>query len=40
MIIRTAKPEDAAPIRDIVRAAFAGDQEANLVVDLDRAGEL
>jgi putative acetyltransferase len=40
MIIRATKPEDAASIRDVLRAAFLGDHEADLVDDLDRAGEL
>ena len=40
MIIRAAVPSDAALIRCILRAAFTGDQEADLVDDLDCAGEL
>jgi putative acetyltransferase len=40
MIIRAAKPEDAASIRDTQRAAFASDLEADLVDDLGRAGDL
>jgi putative acetyltransferase len=40
MIIRAAKPQDATSIRDILRAAFGGGQEADLVDDLDCAGEL
>jgi putative acetyltransferase len=40
VIIRAAVPSDAASIRELLRAAFASDQEADLVDDLDCAGEL
>jgi len=40
MIIRAETPADAAGIRAIVSAAFAGDQEADLVDDLRRDGDL
>jgi putative acetyltransferase len=38
--VRAADPNDAASIRGVTCAAFGGDQEANLVDELDRAGEL
>jgi len=40
MNIRLEKPDDVASIRSIVCAAFAGEQEANLVDDLRRDGDL
>jgi putative acetyltransferase len=40
MIVRAETPADVASIRDIVRAAFAGEQEADLVDDLRRDGDL
>lgn len=40
MIIRAAVPSDAVPIRGILCAAFAGEQEADLVEHLRRDGEL
>jgi len=40
MIIRLEVPGDVAPIRDVVRAAFAGEQEADLVDGLRRSGDL
>lgn len=40
MIIRVAIPGDAATIRNILRAAFGGDQEANLIDNLRNAGDL
>ena len=39
-MIRPALPRDAASIRDLLHAAFAGEQEAGLVDDLGRAGDL
>jgi putative acetyltransferase len=40
MIVRPETPADVANIRDVVRAAFAGDQEADLVDDLRREDDL
>ena len=40
MIVRAETPADIAGIREVVRAAFAGDQEAGLVDDLRRDGDL
>ncbi len=40
MIVRAETPADVASIRDLVRAAFAGDVEADLVDDLRRDGDL
>ncbi len=40
MIIRAALPGDAAAIRELLRTVFANDQEAALVDDLSRDGEL
>ena len=40
MIIRAETPADVADIRNIVGAAFAGHQEADLVDDLRRDGDL
>lgn len=40
MIIRAALPGDATAIRELLRTAFASDQEAALVDDLGRARDL
>lgn len=40
MIIRAAKQRDNAAICDVLRAAFAGEQEADLVGDIRWDGEL
>jgi putative acetyltransferase len=40
MIVRAETPADVANIREVVRAAFAAEQEANLVDDLRRDGDL
>jgi putative acetyltransferase len=40
MIVRAETPADVANIREVMRAAFAGDQEATLVDDLRRDGDL
>jgi putative acetyltransferase len=40
VIIRAAVRSDAASIRELLRAAFSGDQEADLVDNLRNAGEL
>lgn len=40
MIIRAEKAKDTAPIHDVLRAAFAGEQEADLVEHLRSSGEL
>jgi putative acetyltransferase len=40
VIVRAAEPGDAALIRGVICAAFGGVQEADLVGELDSAGEL
>ena len=40
MNVRLETPGDIAGIRDVLRAAFPGDQEADLVDDLRRDGDL
>jgi putative acetyltransferase len=40
MIVRPETPGDVADIRDVVRAAFAGEQEADLVDSLRGSGDL